>query len=59
MIVMTFVEKESFDAFKKYIDLYLPLELLIPLHLDLLLAGLLLPSRVLAPLLYLRILCLQ
>ena len=62
MIVMTFVEKESFDAFKIYIDLYLPLELLIPhgdLHLDLLLAGLLLPSRVLAPLLYLRILGLQ
>ena len=62
MIVMTFVEKESFDAFKIYIDLYLPLELLIPhgdLHLDLLLARLLLPSRVLAPLLYLRILGLQ
>jgi hypothetical protein len=61
MIVMTFLEEESFDSFKKYIDLYLSLELLIPhgdLHLDLFLARLLLPSRVLAPLLYLRILCL-
>ena len=51
---MAFLQKESFDAFKKHIDLYLPLEFLIPygdLHLDLLLTCLLLPSRVLAPLL--------
>lgn len=51
---MAFVQQESFNAFKKYIDLDLPLELLIPygyFHLDLLLTCLLFLSRVLTSLL--------